>query len=299
MFHSSTILTVGLAESGREVADAKSADRRPAKRPGRLGYRHDAVKGAIRFRWMTRIRDGFTLIELLVVIAIIAIVASLLLPALSNAKERSKRTACLNNQRQFVIAVMIYAGDNQEKLFAGGTDNSNQEDTHTPVISTASKTNLLRYAGELRALDCPSLAQWMTKGEGWRLHDTYGIAVGYHYMAGHGGTPWGPTAGITNQWISPQKTDDDPTLVLVADLNVWAPSYQRILAPHTARGPVVKEESYFDSNDIAFEQTPPDIGAKGGNVALLDGSASWRDIKKMRAYRGSRLWDADGAFGLW
>lgn len=247
----------------------------------------------------SRLRQGFTLIELLVVIAIIAILASLLIPALSNAKERSKRVACLNNQRQLVLAVTIYAGDNQEKLLGGGTDHSNPQDTHTPIFSMVSKTNLLRYASDLKAVDCPSLAQWMTKGEGWRLHDTYGIAIGYHYLAGQGGTPWEPTAGITNQWISPQKTDDDPTLPMVSDLNVWAPSFQRILAPHTARGPIVKEESYFDGNDRAYQQTPPDIGAKGGNVALLDGSASWRDIKQMKSYRASRLWDADGAFGFW
>jgi prepilin-type N-terminal cleavage/methylation domain-containing protein len=242
---------------------------------------------------------GFTLIELLVVIAIIAILASLLLPALSNAKERSKRIACLNNQRQLVLAVHVYAGDNEEKILAPGTDNREPRDTHTPVFSSAAKTNLLRYASDLKAVDCPSLTQWMSKGEGWRMHETYGIAIGYHYLGGHEGTPWEPAAGITNQWISPQKTTDDSMLPLVADLNVWAPSFQRILAPHCSRGPVVKEESYFEANDRAFQERPTDIGARGGNVALLDGSSSWRDIKQMRAYRASRIWEADGAFGLW
>lgn len=251
---------------------------------------------------MPRVRCGFTLIELLVVIAIIAIFASLLLPGLSNAKERSKRVSCLNNQRQLLLTVQIYAGDNQEKLLAGGTDHNDPRDTHTPVFSKISTTNLLRYASDLKAVDCPSLAPWMAKQEGWRMHEGWGIAIGYHYLAGHEGTPWEPVAsmgGMTNQWISPQKTDDDPSLPLVADLNVWAPSFQRILAPHTGRGPVVKEESYFDSNDAAYNQSPPDIGAKGGNVALLDGSASWRDIRQMKAYRASRLWEADGAFGMW
>jgi prepilin-type N-terminal cleavage/methylation domain-containing protein len=73
-------------------------------------------------------RRGFTLVELLVIVSIIAILSSLLLPALARAKNIAKRAQCFNNERQLGIAWHLYATDSADWLAGNGWNNSDPPD---------------------------------------------------------------------------------------------------------------------------------------------------------------------------
>jgi prepilin-type N-terminal cleavage/methylation domain-containing protein len=218
---------------------------------------------------------AFTLIELLVVIAIIAVLAAMLLPALSKAREQGHRGVCMNNLRQCGLCLMMYASDQDDRLPHGWWGGANRIRLGLAVVLND------QYKMTKKLITCPSGTFYNRPDEPAFANQLWPDAtdsalMSYFYCGGNG-------LGSTNFWYGwpsgnfPLFPEIRPTPEFGMNAGIasrcplmWDVSYDQVSA--------VSFQSSIGKPTRSNHANPNSGTAAGENILFVDGHVEWRNL---------------------
>jgi prepilin-type N-terminal cleavage/methylation domain-containing protein len=236
-----------------------------------------------------KFREGFTLIELLVVIAIIAI----LLPALSTAKEKAKRTNCVSNQKQIGLGLQMYADDNSNLL----PERSNTDPSQGSAIWDLSQNmadNLVRAGSSRKIVYCPGGFTSVRDSDYWWNYSSGHRVTSYQWIISRDGTqnyptrivaPPGGTGGLAQKgfivkmgvvftnFYTPADTELVTDVVVSEGAGATTDKFAGVYTVNPAELPKGFNSSHMGSSRPA-----------GGNILFMDQHIGWRRFQTMKAW---------------
>jgi len=257
-----------------------------------------ALQGPRRARRTTGRGRGFTLIELLVVIAIIALLISLLLPAISQVRRQAKRTVCLSNKKQVFTTLAAYATDSDgsfpqmRSAWFGAAEHVAAESLD-PLVNDY---NLMSEVLKCPTVDAdPGRVSWPTEGD-YQTHGTllwYGQQGRWSYGNGQNRSPnaepnekdegnWFEITAFTDGMSPPPEGPAPSNLLMVSDHIEWhaGSSSTRISHPNTGSDGWMEWE--------ITRPTPADLRDEvaGSHEVFLDGHGQWTPEPELAEWDG-------------